>query len=355
MKLTSPGHCCNVICGQLAGWLPMHGLDARPIDSLAVLRILAGCRRTETDASGLLTAWATESGPSQSIRLRRLVNQLGAGHPLDVAIAATPGVVRDDHALAIAYGGRLGLLDEMLKASIRRADSRGADGGQRFLLGYLVVIVLLFLPINTLIGLKVLPAYEQIFDDFAISLPPLSALGMVAMNRFAVLCFWGLFPLAGVLLLAVGSRRFRRWRRQFFSGAASSAITLDLLGTAVAAGKPFGLAAQELAVVHWNRRLGRKLASVGSADGPANPGGQLAAAGLVTKSAGLLVDRAAATGNAGQALSDLATQAMARHRDRWNLAPELLAPTLAAGMGLIVVAEVLAVFLPLLKLIQGLS
>lgn len=326
--------------------------EASLSDSTAVLRLVAACQATGAEPADLLEAWGKESGIRQGPRLRRLADRLRDGHSLEDAIAEVPGVVRDDHSVAVMFGSRLNLLGPTITDCLSRSSCPTPDGGRRrFLLGYLLVILLIFLPVHALIGLKILPMYAQIFTDFGTGLPAITTFGITAMNVVSQVFLGAVMPALALGLLWTFSLRVRRTLRWCIGGKSSRAFALDLLGTALAAGRPFEAATAALASAHWSRSLSRRLAAVDTG----SPGRQLVAARLIAATAGPFVDESIANGHGGSALHQLAERARLNQQLTRNRGTELLAPALAAGMGAIVAIELLAVFTPLIKLIGGLS
>lgn len=327
---------------------------ASSIESTAVLRLLASCRTAGVAPISMLEAWAAESCFWQGRRLRRLAKQLRTNLTINEAIVLTPGVVTADHAAAICFGSQLNLLDETLRQCLATADCPPRDDGRRrFLLGYLLVILLAFIPSSMLIAFRIMPTYEMIFHDFGMELPAASRFGIATMNAFLRCFLWGLIPLFLFFCLNTFSRRFRHWRHQLTDRIESRAFAVDLISTAVTAGLTFSTAAEALAATHYNPRLARAFARNNSEH--QSPGAQLSACGLIPRASAPLVDRALAAQNGGAVLQEIAQQL----RDECSLTrsfhTELLAPTLALSMGLMVAIEVLAVFMPLVNLVGGLS
>lgn len=321
-------------------------------DSTAVLRLVAACQATGTEPASLLEAWGQEVGIRQRTRLHRLAEYLRTQHSLEVAITKVPGVVRADHGFAIGFGSQLNILGATLANCLSRSARLFPDDGRRrFLLGYLCVILLLFLPVHMLISLRILPQYAKIYADFGTELPAITTLGISAMTSLSQAFLWAAAPVLAVVLLWTSSLRVRRRLQSVFAGRDSRAFALDLLSTALAAGVSFRTAATTLSSVHWNPSLRRRLAAACDR----SPGEQLVAARLIPPDAVGFIDEAIASNRGSQALQQLADQLRAKHQLARNCRTELLAPALAAAMGLIVGIELLAVFTPLVKLIEGLS
>jgi len=125
---------------------------------------------------------------------------------------------------------------------------------------------------------------------------------------------------------------------------------VELLGVAVAAGRPLAGAAGVLAECQSDRRLARKLTQVAHAPDPA-----AGLAGLVRRVEAEQLRRLAKPGDQGWLLTTAATRRRERRRRRWTVAAELLVPVCVAMMGLLVLIESLAVLGPLQDLVGGLS
>ncbi|MGD0766612.1 MAG: type II secretion system F family protein [Tepidisphaeraceae bacterium] len=121
-------------------------------------------------------------------RLLDLHDLLDRGEPLDQAlIYAVPeiprGVVR-----SIAAGQRLGCLDHVLDAIIRRRSNENA--AYRPSAGFYWAYPVVLIGVVSLVMVFVIPKYKSIFADFHTQLPPVTKLLLAISNWFATQYGW---------------------------------------------------------------------------------------------------------------------------------------------------------------------
>ena len=329
---------------RLLNLLP--GRACSNVESLSILRMLAACADAAVAAPPMLLAWAASQRAHQAVRVERLAKRLADGEPLEAVVTGAPATLLDEHALAVRFGARTGMLSEMLSATVKR--DAVLSWRYRVAIGYLAVVLIVFLATAGFLSLMIVPIYAKIVDDFGMQRPASLQLAF-GISGYVVLAS-SLLPLVllfGVCLLV--SRRLRRWCMRPLRGGERIAAAVELLGVAVAGGQPLEESARQLAECQSDRRLAKKLQQVADGQGAAP------LARLVGRVAAEQFWRLTKAADRSWLLAAMAAKRRERSRRRWTLAAELLVPAGVCVMGVLVLIESLAVLGPLQDLVGGLS
>lgn len=332
-------------------WRALPGRWATRAESAAVARLLAACRETGAAPGALLDAWARESRGSQGRRVVRAARLLRQGTPLVGVVESVPGLMQDDHTVAVRYGEQLGLVGPVVRATLAAEGPADAEARRRtraavFFVGGTVIV---FLVVAMFIAVSIVPMFTKILDDFDAPRPP-TLMWWSATAEVAAGFAW-ILPVLGVLwvvyLFSPAVRRlvrapFTRWRR--------AALAIDALAVATAAGRPLPEAAAALAASQVDGRVAARLWRAAAA-GPV--GERLAAAGLVSAAEGRLVD--AAGGDEAAVLRQVAEKHREAGRRRGAFWRSLLVPLAVACLAAVTLATALAIFGPLVDLIDSLA
>ena len=340
--------------GRLRRWLRREWRRtaarwASRAESAAVLRLVAAAGTAGVPAATLLDAWAEDSRGGQGTRLERAARLLRQGATATEAVAAVPGLVQDDHAVALAYGERIGLVGPVVQTALGGDDLLDPTGSRTFrvAVGYLIMIVGLFLTVAGFMALQINQQLERILDDFDVVRPAGIDRWFALMHRVTAFLWVPLaIAAAGVVIRVSPALRrvvLRPWNRPRRIAAA-----LDLLAVAEAAGQSPGQAAARLAECQHDPRLKAMLAHAAES-GPL--GERLAAAGLITP--GEAADLAAAAAGSAATLHRIAADRRLRSRRRFTAASEAIVPAVVMVMGLFVLLQALAVFSFLTEIIHG--
>jgi type II secretory pathway component PulF len=181
-----------------------------------------------------------------------LAADLRAGHPLPEALARQEGRVPAYYANLVTAGVRTGRLPEVLATLTTYARSVGATRTVvTEALFYPAVVLVLGLALFTVLAAFVLPQFKQIFDEFGLSLPLVTQVVMLfgahpleLVVAPALVILLGPFVLRAVLRLTPRGRRV--WARLVYRvplvgpviRAARLAAFTDLLGLLVEYGVP---------------------------------------------------------------------------------------------------------------------
>lgn len=328
-------------------WNALPGRACSRVESASVLRMLAACAEAAVAAPPMLTAWAASQRSHQARRVEQMARRMAAGESLDAVVVGNRSTLLDEHLVAVRFGEATGLLPHVVPAAVNR--DHVLSWRYRVAIGYLVMVLLMFLAVAGFLSLKIVPIYAKIVDEFGMERPASLALAWEMSGYVATAS--ALVPLAillGVVLLV--SRRARRRCAWPLQRGERLAAAIDLLGVAVSRGQPLEAAAEALALVQSDRRLARRLSDV-SVQG-ASPG---SLGRVLGGTAAEQFFRLSSAGDRGWLLTTVAARQRERSRRRWTLAAEWLVPVGVVLMGLLVLVESLAVLGPLQDLVGGLS
>jgi|GEM_PF-1902315 len=332
-------------------WRRSWSTWATRTESAAVLRLVAASAVAGVPAATILDAWAEDGRGGQGMRLEKAARLLRQGATASEAAAGVPGLVQDDHAVALEFGERIDLVGPVVQAAVAGDDLLDPTTRRSFraALGYLAIVLLVFLVITGFLAGKLNPQFQKIFESYGrMTMPP-------AMHRWNVMLHWlaDFWYVPFVVLLALAIARFvpAAWRvvTRPFARSRRIAAALDALAVADACGRPLPEAETVLAACQVDpvitTRL-RRAAVAGAGQG-------LATAGFVTASAAAEID---AAGDARPSvLERLAASRRSRVRQRATVLAESLVPVVVVIMGAVVLLQALAVFSMLSTLINDLS
>jgi type II secretory pathway component PulF len=297
---------------------------------------------------------------SYDARLSRLAAMMQSGASLNQALRYTPGLVSREIALAVTVGQFSGKLAPALK---RLPDRRFALQWLEMMprLVYPLLVILAMLVALSFIVIFIIPKFEKIFLDLKLQLPEESE-WLIAVSRWGVK-YWYVAIFAVVLAIVVGnllilSSRFR-WYLPVIGGIYRQYARgqfLQVLGLMLETGKPLpeilGCIVESgflpSAVADRAGRLTRLLQQ-----GEPLPD-SLVKTGLATEAQRALIASAEKAQNlpwALQSLGDSAVRGAAHFTQRLSL---VIFPLLILLCGLFVGFAAIAVFKPLVELMEGL-
>lgn len=308
----------------------------------------------------------TRPGPFKSV-LQDLVEDVSAGTPLSESMAKHPRVFDRLYSSMVRAGEAGGVLDRVLTRQAvfleRAAEMRSKIVGATI---YPSVIVLVAVAVVSAVVVWVIPKFEEIFQSFAIELPPTTQL-LLDVSRFTVAYWWLVFGvpvLLGVLHVAA-LRRNRRYRllvhglmlRLPLLGPVLSRSLIAsfsrTFGTLIQAGVPH---LDALGIVR-DATVNEVLAdgvddirrTVREGEGIARPMGET---GLFDDLVTNMVDVGEATGELDRMLLRVADAYEAQVDRRINAMFKLIEPLLLVVVAGFVGFIVVALFLPLMKIMS---
>ena len=316
-----------------------------------MLRLVAASAAAGVPAATILDAWAEDSRGGQGTRLERAAGLLRQGATASEAATRVPGLIQDDHATALTFGERIGLLGPVVHAALAGDDLLDPTPrrGLQVAIRYLGVMVVLFLLSCGFFVVRIFPQFRKILDDFGADEPrPVTLLigGLTWLSNY----WWTV----GVVLMPVVIVRLFPgvWRALTRPLARQRRITaaIDALSVADACGRPIPEAASALADCQADPAIARRLRKA-AAPGPL--GHHLAAAGFLSAGEAAAIDSAGSDRPA--ALERLAAARRNRSRRRLIAVGDAVGACVVFTMGGLVLLQALAVMSSLCSLIESLS
>ena len=329
-------------------WRQTTSTWATRAESAAVVRLVAAAAAAGVPAATLLDAWAEDSRGGQGTRLEKAARLLRQGATASEAVAGVPGLVQDDHAVALAFGTRIGLVGPVVQAALAGDDLLDPAVGNtlRSASGFLAVPLFMLLPLSGFMTLKTTPILLNELRNFDIVAPNAILRGIA----FSGWIFWVPLGLLAVVAIIRCSPPLKRLLTRPLTRSRRIAAALDALAVAEAGGHPAAETAPVLAECQVDPRLAKML---GRLTQPGPLGSRLAAAGLIAPQEAAEIDTAGHDSPA--ALERVAAARRARSR-RWLVAlGEAIVPCFVLAMGLLVLLQALIVFASLAEIIHALS
>lgn len=332
-------------------WRRSWATWATRAESAAVVRLMAAAATAGVPAATMLDAWAEDSRGGQGTRLEKAARLLRQGATASEAVAAVPGLVQDDHAVALAFGERTGLMGPVVQTAL--AGDALLDPaprrGLRMAIGYLAVVMLLVLLVTGFLATFINPGLVRILDEFDAIRPALFERWRRIVNALAPL-LWVPVAITAVAVVIRWSPPLRRLVLRPFHRRRRMAAALDMLAVAVAAGLQPRAAAESLAACQVDPVLAARLAGI-AASGPI--GQQLATAGLVDQAEAAEIDAAGESGPL--ALHRIAAERRTRSSRRLAAASAAIVPAVVLALGLLVMLQAVALFSLLTEMIHALA
>jgi type II secretory pathway component PulF len=311
----------------------------------------------------LLESWAQDERGAQRGRVLRLIRLLNEGTSTADAVDQIPSILCDEDILALRFDSQSGTVTGAARQRLNGADAGLSEPPSR-LRGtkvYLVAMLLIGVPIVAFNDIKIFPAFRAIFREFAMSLPPvtesfLQLTGMFA--DYAWLLLLALIVLALLFLFARPGRLVRHAMLRVFGTNRSqwSGDLLRMIAIASNAGRPIAGALSTLARYHFDPTIRSKLLYVRN---EVEQGAQLwqsmSAAELITPADGRALDLSERLGNRSWVLSQLAYAKSRRAAHRLDLTSQLMMPVVVLLLGSFVLYQALAMFTPLVTLVESLA
>ncbi|MEX1015314.1 MAG: type II secretion system F family protein [Phycisphaeraceae bacterium] len=323
----------------------------------------------------LSAAAASEDGIARQ-RLDRLQRAIESGLPVGEAVSTTvPELSRRTVAL-IEAGERVGQLPATL-ARLAEADrrERSMSGGPDAMFSWAYGMILVLVLMITLGGVSIfiMPKFAYIFEDFEVALPWITEF---TMTTFASVARW-LLPLAAVGVLAVAGRSV--WhllhmpdRRPAAWGPVTDRLlwvlpglhglvrdrgladAFELVADALRAGVPLEQALMEAGELPVNAVLrGRLVEMAGEVAAGREPGEAARTARLPAVVSGMLGPATSGGGDAVRTFAFLGRYYRLRFSKLAELGRAAVLPAIVLVSALLVGFVVLAMFLPLIELIDS--
>jgi type II secretory pathway component PulF len=311
-----------------------------------------------------IEAFARERRGTYGQRAKRLAALLNSGLPLPDALDRCPGLLPAQAAPMVRVGYETGTLAAALRQAATHCDFQtpvwAALTGK---ISYLLLAPVFGTSILIFIMIKIVPSFEKIFKDFGATLPTVTQCLVEISSVFV--CYWYLF--APFYLLAIGLlmhavARYFGWSQWDPPGIArltrrlDSARILDTLALVARQQRPLWEGIAALAQSYPKSDIRRRLSQ---AMGDIQAGGDwcesLRRRDLIRQPELAILQAAQRVGNLSWALHEMADSTRRRLGYRVQAIAQFLFPPIVICMGLIVMFIVVALFLPLIALIQRLA
>jgi type IV pilus assembly protein PilC len=296
----------------------------------------------------------------------KLFRALERGTPLLEAIALYPRALPTESIAYVAAGQTSTSQAAALRELSRSEKSELASTWRACVdrMSYLTFVLLMMVVVLSFIMIKIVPEFEKIFQEFDLELPAVS----IAAVRFSGVYIQFLaVPLGvGLLVLVLGAVTvglcylcdlpvLRPWSDLLFRGRATAHV-LRILAVATEQRQPLSQALHNVARVFPSmpirERLRRAAATV---EGGADWRDALRNGRLITPAEQALLAIAERAGNVPWALRQIARRREQRALYRLATALQILYPAAILFLGAFVGFYVVALFVPLVKLIEGLT
>jgi type IV pilus assembly protein PilC len=340
-----------------------------PLRQASLLMVLASSIGDGELLTEALRSHARDSGSPWTDRLQSLRLLLEQGQTLSSALSANPGLLPDSTMIAIRVAEENGTLRDVLADEATRLmrTTHGGSGVSQNLVGtllWLSMISTVATSIVWFIMFFIIPKFKKIFDDFDTELPQLT-IGLI--NTSDVMMYaWPLFLLPAVTI-AIGMFVLSLWAGMLRLGRGIlpwcqhwprfwMPDVLRMLSFTVTAGKPISGA---LSSITREMQPGRAATQISQLRSMVDSGHDCIEAmetlRLLSHREAAFLKAAEHTNHLDWAMQHL-SRSIGRRRARWvHRLANLLQPAIVLVVGILVGFIVVALFLPLIKLLNDLS
>jgi type IV pilus assembly protein PilC len=296
----------------------------------------------------------------------KLFGLLGLGVPLVEAIQRAPKALPREAAAYAVAGDTVETQAAALRELSHGDRSNLAAVWRSYLdrLCYLVVVVAMLALVMTFIMIKIVPEFEKIFSDFDLELPRLTLLA-VSVSQFTVeylgvpLLLLAMFSLLSAMVVGIGyltDRNVLGWLGDRLLRGRRTADVLRILAVSTEHRQPLATVIGRLAQVYPSRMLRRQLAPAAAAVAAGGDWHEsLRDARFVNPAEQSLLKTAEQAGNLPWAMRTIAARQEKRVVYRLAAAVQVLYPIVIVMLGALVAFFVVSLFVPLVKLVEGLS
>jgi type II secretory pathway component PulF len=332
--------------------------------SVCTLLALFVERRQQIETPALLSAQTLRGRTGRAAR--KLFNSLRRGVPLTQAVQQNPRALPRE-AIAYIAAGETSRAESVALRELSQGDRSELTMLWRSCvdrISYLGCVLLVMIGVFTFLMIKILPQYTDIFHEFDLELPRITQFAMAASNTF--LQYFALPAVVVILIAAVlgfvvglcylcDVDVLRTWSDRFFRGRRTAEV-LRILAIAAEQRQPIAAALDRVAQAYPSATIRRQLLPAAAT---VNAGGNwqdaLRANRIVSSAEAGLLKSAERTNSLPWALRQVATRREKRAVYRLASTVQILYPAVVVFLGAAVGLYVVALFIPLVQLIQGLA
>jgi type IV pilus assembly protein PilC len=332
--------------------------------SICTLLALLIDRKQPLQSSVLLAGQTMRGGVGRSAK--RLFDSLNAGTPLTQAVQENPGALPREAIAYVTAAGTTSAESAALRELSQSDHSELAAIWRACVdrISYIICVMLVMFGVLTFLMIKIVPEFQAIFNEFEVELPPITHLAIAVSYFFME--YLAAPTILALMILLIGAvvigicylcdvPVFRGWTDRLFRGRRTADI-LRILAVATEQRQPLAAVLQRLAVVYPSLTIRRQLepASVAVESG-ANWLDALGKSRIVSGAEEALLKASERAGNLPWALRQIAKRREKRAVYRLASALQLLYPIVILCLGGFVGFYVVSLFVPIVKLIQGLT
>ena len=336
---------------------------------LTLLWLLATACEKNLPLDSAVESLAADARGQWQYRLTDFAALLRRGKTVDEAIQLVPGILSPEAVLAVKVGAANGALGKSLRIEAERQSAMQADEQGTSVMGSVMYGCAMLAVLSSVVSfmmIYIIPKFKKIFDDFDTELPAVTQ-GLISSSDLS--SGFGVFILTPVVLFAVTlpalwlmsllgvGVRFPAFLNvtRFFPRLDVGPI-LRQLGTVVAEGKPLVEGLEVISTQHHNTSTWKRMSQVyEDVKAGESPWATMQQHKLLRSRERHLLESAERVGNLGWALQLLGRQIEDRQDHVIKSALQFIRPISIAITGLFVGWVAIAMFAPLLKLLNDLA
>ncbi len=337
-------------------------------DESELLWLLAVCVEKDIPIPAELDTYSKTLSRKYRKKVQHLSSLLHSGASLSEALSATPRVLPQSAIIATRIGEESNSLGVALRdAAIQNTKYLKNETDKSSLpnlLLYLAFVVSIQFLIVSFIMYYIIPKFKKIFLDFGVELPPMT-LALTNTSDYVMNHFYLFSPLFSLPFLAVGLIYFGNYygwynlRMSFITGwfpRLNTPQCLRQIAQSILVDKPPQIALNSVSNFHlWTDVRVRTKSINNRVNQGENIWDSLQKGKVITSAEASLCAAAERMGNLPCVLRNLADTIEQRRARRLRYFSEILKPILICLLGILVGFIVIALFLPLIKLINGFS
>jgi type II secretory pathway component PulF len=332
--------------------------------SLCALLAVIVERRQRLDASALLDSHALRGRVGR--KAKQLFEALDAGTPLDQAVREHPRALPREAIAYLAAGESMKSESAALRELSRTDHSELSTVWRACIdrVSYLACVLTIMIVILTFVMIKIVPDFAQIFREFNMDLPPSTMLAVQVSSTFVeflavpvILTFVVLLPgslIVGICYLC-DFPVLRPFSDRWFRGRRLADI-LRILAVATEERQPLADVLNRIALEYPSSTIRRQLVPAAEAlRGGTEWHEALFKSRIVSRAEAALLKTAERAGNLPWTFRQIATRREKRAVYRLASALQVVYPIVILILGSFVGFFVISLFIPLVKLIEGLA